>query len=221
MINCIELYEMLYDMYGPQGWWPVKGYSSDMAYEIMIGAILTQNTAWKNVKRALEIIGDKLSPEWIAQVDEACLSHMIRPSGYYNQKAKRLKALTEWYARYGYDPEAVCGIPELKLRDELLSINGIGPETCYSIMLYAFDKPFFVIDAYTIRLKTRLSLFTDINRYEVLRSAFEENIKKDIELYKEYHALIVRHCATLCRKKPLCDTCILQEVCEYKCLQQN
>ena len=219
-MDCMELYGLLYKSYGPQDWWPVRGFSKDAAYEVMVGAILTQNTAWRNVEYALETIGSKLSPEWVQKISTEELGTMIRPSGYYNQKARRLKTLTDWYAKYDYSPDIVQNTSPVRLKDELLSLNGIGPETCYSILLYAFNMPFFVIDAYTVRLCQRLPLFAEEHGYERLRSAFERETKKSVSLYKEYHALIVRHCASLCKKTPLCGACGFRKECLY-CLQQS
>ena len=205
-----ELYRILYDHYGPQGWWPVdKEYhrknNSDPREEIVIGAILTQNTSWKNVAKALENLkkNSLLSFRAIIDLPLQTLEELIKPSGYYRLKAKRLKEVCKALIPV----EKVASIS----RDELLSIRGIGPETADAILLYAGDRPFFVIDAYTARIMERA--FGISGGYEELRSYFENNLPQEVELFKEFHALLDRHAKQHCRKKPLCDGCPLTETC--------
>lgn len=202
----IELYRSLYEAYGPQRWWP-----AETPFEMIVGAILTQATAWRNVERAVENLksaGD-LIPHLILQLDEKKLAELIRPAGYPNLKARRLKSFVEHlFRRYNGSLEGMLSQDLDPLRDELLGIHGIGPETADSILLYAAGKPSFVVDAYTRRLLRRLGLIEDEGiEYEKLRALFMENLPRDVALYNEYHALIVRHCKEVCRKRPLCHRC--------------
>jgi endonuclease-3 related protein len=208
----IELYERLFDYYGPQGWWPVDidyhlKHGTDPREEIVIGAVLTQNTAWKNVERALENLKRRsaLSFKGIMELSTKKLENLIKPSGYYRQKAIRLKE--------------VCGAlsPVSKVetisREELLRIRGVGRETADAILLYAGSRLFFVIDAYTKRLIHRL--YGVNGNYEELRKLFEDSLPRELNLYKEFHALIDRHAKVYCRKSPLCDKCFLKSICSY------
>ncbi len=213
----IELYRSLYEAYGPQGWWP-----AETSFEVIVGAILTQATAWRNAKRAVENLksagGGDLIPHLILRLDEKKLAELIRPSGYPNLKARRLKSFVEHlFKKYSGSLERMFSQDLDPLRDELLGIHGIGPETADTILLYAAEKPSFVVDAYTRRLLRRLGLIEDERiEYEKLRALFMENLPRDVALYNEYHALIVRHCKEVCRKRPLCYRCpinALDNVC--------
>jgi len=197
-----KVYKLLIGAYGPQGWWPLHGKHSgtppkteDEQFEIALGAILTQNTSWKNVEKALKNF-KIISKEHINQLSDNQLKEIIRPAGYYNQKTRKIREF-------------------LKLktinRESLLNTWGIGPETADSILLYSYNQPFFVIDNYTKRIFSRLNLkFTD---YNDLQQIFHKEIKP--EIYKEYHALIVEHCKQHCLTKPKCDSCPLLKICNY------
>lgn len=197
------LFDLLLSYYGKQDWWPAETH-----YEMMIGAVLTQNTTWKNVVKALNNFNGDLSPTFIRDISTTELTEIIRPSGYFNQKAIKLKALNEWYARYDFDIEKVRSIDGEMMRQELLTIHGIGRETADSIMTYAIGKPYFVIDTYTRRLFHRLG-FNVPALYDDFRKLIEEAIPKDLYLYNEFHAMIVKHATEHCLKTPKCDGCPL------------
>lgn len=222
-----SVYERLYAAYGPQGWWPGDG-----PFEVIVGAILTQSAAWTNVEKALANLtaAEVLSPDGIGGVDERELAELLRPSGYFNQKARKLKAfLSILEERWDGDLEELLATPAEALRPLLLSVHGIGPETADSILLYAAGQPVFVIDAYTRRVFGRLGLDPDGKRapegtqrhpasdfgapYEVWRRWFESALPADAGMFNEYHALIVRLAKEHCRKAPLCGGCPLLEVC--------
>lgn len=210
MKDLIKIYDKLRMVYGPRHWWP-----AETAYEMMIGAILTQNTTWKNVERAIANLKGMLQPEVIAVLPNEELAEMIKSSGYYNQKAIRLKALTAWYSKYDYDIEKARKVAGETLRQELLAIKGVGPETADSILTYALEKPFFVVDTYTRRLFTRIGYELQPT-YEGLRKQIELNIPQDLAIYNELHALIVEHAKAHCRKKPICTGCPLAELCQQQ-----
>jgi endonuclease III related protein len=201
-----KIYDLLLLKYGPQGWWPVsKKYDGRIPnnrekFEIAIGAILTQNTSWKNVERVLENLGEINVAKIIGMSDEE-LGQAIKPSGYYNQKVKKIRELV----RFLESGEEIT-------RKNLLCVWGIGPETADSIILYAYQKPSFVIDAYTKRVFTRIG-FQDRD-YKNWKFLFESNIQKDLQIYKEYHALIVELAKRHCNKKPKCIGCPLDHICK-------
>ena len=206
-MSCEVIYNTLLAHYGDLDWWPAAA-----PYEVIVGAVLTQNTAWGNVEKALANFGDRLSPELVQAVSNEELAEMIRPAGFFNQKAVYLKAVTDWYARYSFDVAAVQQEPLGKLRTELLDVKGIGRETADSVLLYAFELPTFVVDAYTVRLCERYPL--DAGKgYEAVKAYFESGIPKDVKAYNNYHALIVINGKEHCRKKPLCDGCPLDGMC--------
>lgn len=205
-----DMYTRLLDRYGDPCWWPAGS-----VYEVMTGAVLTQNTAWTNVEKAIAHFGDGLFPHVVASIDEESLRDIIRPAGSFNRKALCLKALTAWYACYGYDEEQVRRHPMDKLRRELLALKGIGPETADSILLYAFGFPSFVADAYTMRLCARYPLDAGED-YHGVKSFFESHIANDALLYNRFHALIVINAKAHCRKKPLCAGCPLYDTCERR-----
>ena len=206
------LYETLLNAYGDLRWWPAK-----TPYEVIVGAVLTQNTAWSNVEKAIANFGKNLSPEIVTNADTSKLSEIIRPAGFFNQKTGYLKAVTAWFSQYDCDATIVKREPLEKLRAELLLTRGIGPETADSILLYAFGFPTFVVDAYTVRLCGRYPI--DAGKgYAALKVYFEDNLPQSAEVYNNFHALIVTNAKKHCRKKPSCADCPLIETCgRLKC----
>jgi endonuclease-3 related protein len=208
-----EIFSRLLEHFGPRFWWP-----ADSPFEVCVGAILTQNTNWGNVEKALDNIKGKnmLSAEALRKIPAEQLAELIRPAGYYNLKSARLKEFIGWlFDRYEGNLDRMFAGDWRDLREELLAVRGIGPETCDSILLYAGHKPSFVVDAYTKRLFSRLSLLDQNASYEETRRLFMANLPVDAPLYNEYHALIVQHCKDYCRKKPLCESCPLNLLCGY------
>jgi len=204
-----EVYEKLFAANGRQHWWPGDG-----AFEIMVGAVLTQNTAWTNVEKAIVNLkrAKALSPEAIAKAHTRRLAAWLRPSGYFNIKAKRLKAMCRWLMQQG-GVRRLAKLATPELRHALLGVHGIGPETADDILLYAFNRPVFVIDAYTRRIFARLGLIDGDESYETLRNRFEDELGFSAPLFNEYHALIVIHGKELCKKRPLCGACCLSDAC--------
>lgn len=203
----LTVYETLLSHYGEPHWWPAK-----TPYEVIVGAVLTQNTAWGNVEKAIANFGGSLSPEAVAKAVPDELSQFIRPAGFFNQKALYLKAVTEWFKKYGFDAKTVGREPLEKLRFELLSVKGVGRETADSILLYAFNFPTFVVDAYTLRLCGRYPIDAG-GGYEAVKSHFETGIPKNAEIYNSFHALIVINAKEHCRKQPVCEGCPLGGSC--------
>lgn len=204
-----SIYDRLLAAYGPQGWWP-----ADTPFEVIVGAVLTQNAAWTNVEYALDNLraAGALDPEAILALPDARLGALIRPSGYFNVKAARLKAVCRFVVDAG-GVEALAAMETDALRTALLGVRGVGRETADDIVLYAFHRPVFVIDAYTRRIFARLGVIDGREGYEHLRAAFERALGPDVELYKEYHGLIVRHAKEACAVRPRCDACILRRRC--------
>ena len=207
MSALLRIYETLHDNHGDLNWWP-----ADTPYEVIIGAVLTQNTAWGNVEKAIANFGENLTPGTVLKMKMAELAKIIRPAGFFNQKAVYLRAVTEWYAGYGFDFLAVQNKPLDKIRNELLGVKGIGKETADSILLYAFGFPTFVVDAYTVRLCERYPIKAG-KGYDTIKAHFEKELPKDAMLYNQYHALIVINGKEHCRKKPLCSDCPLGKTC--------
>lgn len=202
-----EIYKLLFNAFGPQGWWPAR-----TRFEIIVGAILTQNTAWPNVEKAIKNLqkAGLLDLHALYRTSSYNLYPLLRPSGYYRIKAKRLKCLVKFLQdKYSGNLNELFREPLEKLRRELLEVNGIGQETADSILLYAGKKPIFVVDAYTRRILGHIGILRHRERYEDIQKLFMENIPKDIKIYNEYHALIVRLGKDICRKKPLCGVCPL------------
>lgn len=204
-----NVYKKLHATHGPQHWWP-----GDSPFEIMVGAVLTQNTAWTNVEKAITNLkrARALTPQKILAAPKATLAAWLRPSGYFNVKAKRLRAFCTWLLAQG-GVKKLASWPTPDLRNGLLSVHGIGPETADDILLYAFHRPVFVIDAYTRRIFSRLGLIEGKEQYETLRGRFEAALKTDAGLFNQYHALIVLHGKDTCRTKPRCDRCCLERTC--------
>ena len=206
-----QIYETLERSYGPQHWWPADG-----PFEVMVGAVLTQNTAWGNVERAIDNLkqAECLSLDAVMAMPKRELAAMIRPAGYFNVKADRLRKLCAWLSHSG-GVDAVRCWPTATLREALLQVHGIGPETADDILLYAFDRPVFVIDAYTRRIFSRVALVDGAEPYEILRKAVEEALDSSAPLYSEYHALLVRHAKTVCRRQPQCRACCIRAMCVF------
>jgi len=201
-------YDALFAANGPQRWWPGR-----TAFEIIIGAILTQNTSWSNVETALRNLRRErlLTPGAIAAVSFARLAQLIRSSGYFRQKAKKLKCFVGFLQKeYGGSLNRMFRTPTAALREKLLTVHGIGPETADSILLYAGKHPVFVVDAYTRRLLERHNVIGPMQTYEEIRELFERSIPRDASLYNEFHALIVRTGKEYCRpRNPRCSECPL------------
>ena len=213
-MNLLEIYHHLLNHYGPQHWWPADG-----PFEVIIGAILTQSTAWGNVERAINNLKAKeaLSPASLRQLPLQELSRLIYPSGYYRAKARKIKSFVHWLGEH-YEDNLVrlfsLDIPIL--REELLKVHGIGEETADSIILYAARKPIFVIDAYTRRITSRLDFKPPHNSYAAFQKLFMEHLPQDETLFNEFHALLVRHGKETCKKHPLCGQCCLTDLCPSK-----
>jgi len=220
------IYKKLLNNYGEQGWWPIinnytceynKSFKHDkkttkQKFEICIGAILTQNTAWKNVEKSLINLksANIFSPNKILSTPDSKLTSLIRPAGYYNVKTRKLKEISKFFLEHKDDFEN-----ESLSREELLKVWGVGKESADYIMLYALNKPFFIVDAYTIRIFSRMGFFDEKRKYDFVQDFFQKNLPKDYKIYNEYHALIVEHAKRHCRKKPLCNGCILRKDCRY------
>ena len=202
-------YRELMAAWGPQDWWPAY-----TRFEVIVGAFLTQNTAWTNVERALRRLREEgvLNLDGIRRMPLAKLARMIRSSGYFRQKALRLKTFVTYLdARYGGSLERMFAQATDKLRVELLALNGVGPETADSILLYAGNHPIFVVDAYTRRILERHHLAHAKQSYEDIRALFERSLPLSAALFNEYHGLIVQTGKDFCRARaPLCDNCALK-----------
>ncbi len=203
-----EAYRLLYDHFGPQDWWP-----GDTPFEIMVGAILTQNTNWSNVQKAINNLKSEnlLNYQSLSQLSSDEIAQWIRPAGYYNLKARRLRNFLDMVANI-YQGELDLFIEDdlNRTRDNLLAVNGIGPETADSILLYACGHPIFVIDLYTHRVFSRHNLVMEETDYATMQNIFMDHLLLDLQLYNEFHALIVRVAKAYCKKtKPLCEKCPL------------
>ena len=209
MLKADELYQLLHAAYGSPRWW------SDDAFTVMFQAVLVQNTAWRSVEKVCAGLGDTLAPEYIVSVTIEELEAIIRPCGFYKAKARTIKALAAWFGQYHYERQTIQQMPISKLREELLSIRGVGAETADVILVYAFYKPSFIIDAYTRRFLARLgySFLDDV----AVRQFFEAALPKDAELYGWYHWLILTHCLSACKKDPQCHHCPLKAHCKQGC----
>jgi|Deesub1362B_J571_1020462.scaffolds.fasta_scaffold05124_3 endonuclease-3 related protein len=204
----LEVYRHLLTEIGPRGWWPAES-----PFEVMVGVILTQNTAWKNVEKAIQNLKAEraLNPEKIAELPLKQLEELVRPSGYFRQKARRLKDFVSYFLDcYGGDVQKMADQNPETLREELLSIRGIGPESADSILLYALEKPYFVIDAYTHRIFDRHEWKDGPVSYDAFQEYFHRNLPRDAALFNEFHALIDYVGHHFCRRNPLCEVCPLQ-----------
>jgi len=207
----ISIYDLLLNRYGHRRWWP-----AETPFEVCVGAILTQNTNWGNVEKAIANLKRErlLTPQALLDLPQETLAQVIRPAGFFNVKSARLKAFVTWlFERYNGKLEDMFAGDWQELREELLRVKGIGRETCDSILLYAGGKPTFVVDAYTGRVFSRLGLLPAGAEYETVRSFFMANLPADAALFNEYHALIVEHCKAHCRTRPLCAACDLHFAC--------
>ncbi len=214
-----ELYHLLFNYYGDPNWWP-----GDSRFEIILGAILTQQTNWKNVEKALTNLKEAgiLSAEdgpsifRLLETDEDELKRLIHPSGFYNQKARRLRETARFFKEaVNGDLDRFEGWETRILRTKLLALKGIGNETADSILLYALERPVFVIDAYTFRILERLGIYRDQRKdYLALQSQFHGSLDRNLPLFQRYHGLLVVHAKDFCRSRPLCETCPIKLSCD-------
>jgi endonuclease-3 related protein len=207
-----NVFTRLLKHFGKQSWWP-----AETPFEVMVGAVLTQNTAWINVEKAIANLRahDCLTLEALQACESAQLAQMIRPSGFLHIKAKRLLALCRWLRSMG-GITALGLIETEQLRQQLLAVHGIGQETADAILLYALNRPVFVVDAYTRRLFSRLGLVAGDVNYTELQDFFVAKLERDAALFNEYHALIVALGKHHCRPKPICAACPLELICQFK-----
>ncbi|MBA7506889.1 Endonuclease III [subsurface metagenome] len=208
-----NIYHQLINYYGPQHWWPAQE-----PFEVIVGAILTQAAAWGNVEKAITNLkaAKALSPKALRHLSLSEVATLIHPCGYYNAKALKLKSLAHWLGEYYNDNlNKLFATNTQRLRQELLSIHGIGQETADSIILYAANKPIFVIDAYTRRIINRIGLAPDSKSYTAYQALFMDNLPTDAELFNEYHALLVCLGKNVCRNRPLCQQCCLNNICHH------
>lgn len=214
----MDIYEALRNAFGHRNWWP-----GETPFEMCVGAVLTQNTAWKNVAKAIEnlVAHDALNPFTLYHMPLDELADLIRPSGYYNIKAKRLWNLVALLVeKYGGDLDALFALPIDALRAELLSVKGVGKETADSIVLYAARKPIFVVDAYTTRVLRRHGLVDDDADYDAVQELFHLHLPRDVALYNDFHAQFVAAGHHYCKKKPLCRQCPLAAFHDEATLQR-
>ncbi|HLB27918.1 MAG TPA: endonuclease [Dehalococcoidales bacterium] len=228
-----EIYQCLMATYGPQHWWP-----AEEPFEVMVGAILTQSAAWRNVEKAIANLkmAKALSPQVLRRLSLDEIATLIHPCGYYNTKARKLRALAEWFGECCQDDvNNMRAIGTEQLRKQLLGVWGIGEETADSIILYAANQPIFVVDAYAKRIIDRLGMAPERNSYAAYQSLFMGNLSfggvytergecaqdkpADVQLFNEYHALLVALGKNVCRPKPLCQECCLKEMCGFSATQ--
>ncbi len=205
--SLLDMHQLLLRHFGPQEWWP-----GETTLEIMVGAVLTQNTSWTNVEKAIRNLKDHglLSLKALNTITLDALAQEIRPSGYYNIKAKRLKNLIRlFFEQYGGSLESLSSVDTGDLREHLLAVNGVGPETADSILLYSLQRPVFVVDAYTHRILLRHGMAEEQMEYHELQELFMDNLPEDVDLFNEFHALIVMAGKEYCKRKPLCHACPL------------
>jgi endonuclease-3 related protein len=206
----MEIYHRLFKAYGPRHWWP-----GETPFEVMVGAILTQNTSWKNVEKAIQSLKNKgsLSPEGIYRLKKSQLASLIKSSGYYRIKADRLKAFVNFlFEKYDGNISRMRKEELRTLRQKLLGVKGIGPETADSILLYSLGKPIFVVDAYTKRILSRHGMISERDSYEETQRLFANHLPHHKRLFNEYHALLVHLGKTVCKKIPRCDICPLRRI---------
>lgn len=204
------LYKTLFDHYGPQNWWP-----ADTPLEMMIGAILVQNTNWRNVEKALIKLRPYLGAEALDRLQEEELAQLIKPSGFFNIKAKRIKSFIQWWKQYNFSLNRVKKLEKETLRKELLNVHGIGRETADVMLLYALDKAVFVVDAYARRIFYRIG-YDMPNSYDHFRLEVEQTFPEKLDVFNEFHALLVEHAKQYCRTRPLCNKCPLSSICKKR-----
>ena len=215
----LDIYQRLLQRYGPLQWWP-----AETRLEMIVGAILTQSAAWVNVEKGIANLRSRglLSAVMLREVPTEELARLIYPSGYYNVKARKLKAFARWLGEcHDDDLDRLFALDLPALRRELLGVYGVGQETADSIALYAAHKPVFVIDAYTRRIMSRLGLAPARNSYEAFQSLFMESLPHEEGMFNEYHALLVCHGKTVCRKSPVCRDCCLASMCPFPRLRNG
>lgn len=214
MTGLLAIFRALEIRFGAQQWWP-----AETPFEVIIGAILTQNTAWTNVEKAIANLkaANVLAPAALCRLSPTELEQLIRPAGFFRQKAARLRHVTTILVEhYGGDVERFCGGPLDEARNRLLALPGIGPETADSVLLYAAHRPSFVVDAYTRRIFARLGMLDGNESYEAIRARFMSELPRDVSLFNEYHALIVTLAKVHCRKRqPVCPSCPLVADCRF------
>lgn len=204
------IYRRLSERFGPRHWWPAES-----PFEVVVGAVLTQNAAWSNVEQAIARLkgAGALTPRRLAAMPASQVARLIRPAGYFHVKARRLKAVVAWWMQRGPPGGAVRRMPLAALRQELLAVHGVGPETADSIALYAMQRPAFVVDAYTRRILARHGWAPWSASYEALQRRFTRHLPARVRLFNEYHALLVETGKTLCRKRrPRCGECPLRRM---------
>jgi endonuclease-3 related protein len=209
--DLLRVYRRLRRRFGHARWWP-----GETPFEVCVGAILTQNTAWTNVERALDVLRRRglLAPEPLARLRADEIAPLVRSAGTYNVKARRLAAFVAFLAReFGGRVEAMAEAEPGALRARLLAVDGIGPETADAILLYAAGLPVFVVDAYTRRVFARLGLVGERAGYDEVQRFFSERLPRDAALFNDYHAQIVRLAKDACRTRPLCERCPLDDLC--------
>lgn len=208
------IYRLLHDHFGTQQWWP-----AETPFEVLVGAILTQNTAWTNVEKAIANLkaANALSPEALCRLTIPELEALIRPAGFFRQKAARLRHVTAVLVKhYQGDVARLCAGPLDVARQRLLALPGVGPETADSILLYAAHRPSFVVDAYTRRIFSRIGSLAGNERYDTIRAGFMAELPAEAPLFNEYHALLVTLAKSCCRKqRPACTDCPLRPVCRF------
>lgn len=212
-MRAMEVYNKLFNRFGKQNWWP-----GETKFEIMIGAILTQQTSWKQVEKSIGNLKKEklLSARSLSISNARKVQSLVRPSGFYKQKSKRIILFSKYLMKeYSGDLKKFFNQPTEDLRKELLSLEGIGKETADSILLYAGDKIVFPIDAYTFRVFERLGAVKEKTNYDQLQSLFHMELPQDLQIYNELHALIVKHGKTFCKSKPLCSDCPLNTDCDF------
>jgi endonuclease-3 related protein len=203
-----EIYDKLFGAFGPQGWWP-----GDSPFEIAVGAILTQNTNWGNVEKAIQNLKQEkyLNAKKLHAMPHNTLASFIKPAGYFNVKAKRLKNFLSFLSNhYKGSMKRMLAADTGLLRESLLGVNGIGPETADSILLYALERPVFVIDAYTRRVLHRHGIVSEDETYHEMQELFHRSLPEDVPLFNEFHALFVMTGKDYCKPKPRCDGCPLE-----------
>ena len=209
--NIKQIYIALHQQQGAQGWWPAES-----KFEIIVGAVLTQNTAWTNVEKAIQSLKKQnlLTAQAILACSRPELAKHIRSSGTFNIKAKRLHAISQWYFTHG-EFAGISNWPTANLRQSLLAVHGVGAETADAIILYVFERAVFVVDAYTKRLFVRLGLAENDIDYRSLQALFESSLQSDTALFAKYHAHIVEHAKYICKVQPHCERCVLRKWCDF------